>query len=93
MPSDFLKNITVSFDSSAKILSAEIYDKTPQSIDATLSIDGTQLIINPTLWNSGDTITIKSLVSEFNEKIQVSGRIVGIQDFVCNSSDLRQKIS
>jgi hypothetical protein len=86
LPSDFLKDLTISFDGSTKILSAEITDKNPQSIDANLAISGTQLIISPSLWNSGDTITIKSLVSEFNESIQITGRIVGIKDIKLNSS-------
>jgi hypothetical protein len=72
--------LTISFDGSAKVLSAEIVEKNPQSIDVNLTINNTQLIISPSLWNSGDTITVKSLVCEFNENIQVSGRIVGIQD-------------
>ena len=80
LPIDFLKDLTISFDGSAKVLSAEIVEKNPQSIDVNLTINHTQLIISPSLWNSGDTITVKSLVSEFNENIQVSGRIVGIQD-------------
>jgi hypothetical protein len=80
LPSDFLKNITISFDNSTRILSAEISGKKPHSIEAILTIDGTELIISPSLWNSGDTITIKSLVSEFNEEIHVSGRIIGIKD-------------
>ena len=80
LPSEFLKNITISFDNSTRILSAEISEKKPHSIEAILTIDGTELIISPSLWNSGDTITIKSLVSEFNEEIHVSGRIIGIKD-------------
>ena len=86
LPSEFLKNITISFDNSTRILSAEISEKKPHSIEAILTIDGTELIISPSLWNSGDTITIKSLVSEFNEKIHVSGRIVGIKDINLSNS-------
>ncbi|WNZ46551.1 hypothetical protein Q2T42_01705 [Leptolyngbya boryana CZ1] len=78
LPSDFLKDLTISFDGSAEILSAEITEKKPHSIDTNITINGTQLIISPSLWNSGDTITVKSLVSEFKEDVQVSGRIVGI---------------
>lgn len=80
LESDFDEEITISFDSSTRLLSAEISKKNPHSIKAELTIKGTQLIISKSLWNSGDTITIKSLVSEFNEKIDVSGRIVGIKD-------------
>ena len=88
LPSDFLKDLTVSFSGSAKILSAEISEKHPESIDSRITIDGTQLIISPSLWNSGDTITVKSLVSEFNENTQVSGRIVGIQDIKLSRSSI-----
>jgi hypothetical protein len=87
LPSEFLKNITISFDNSTRILSAEISDKKPHSIEATLTINGTQLMISPSLWNSGDTVTIKSLVSEFNEEIHVSGRIVGIKDIKLSNSE------
>jgi hypothetical protein len=90
LPSDFLKELTISFNNSAKILSTEISDKNRQSIDTEVSISDTQsqLIIASSLWNSGDAITIKSLVSDFNKDIQVSARIVGIQDIKNNRSGL-----
>ena len=89
LPSDFDEEITISFDSNAKLLSAEISEKQPYSIKATLTTQGTQLIISKSLWNSGDSITIKSLVSEFNGEIGVSARIVGIQDIKLSKSELQ----
>jgi hypothetical protein len=86
LPSDFLNNIKLSFNDDAKILSAEISDKNPQFTDAAISVvSQKELMVSPSLWNGGDTITVKLLVSEFNGDVKLSGRIIGIQDIRLNN--------
>lgn len=65
---------------SAKILTCEVSDKFPENLDVKIQQNTNQVNISPALLNSGDTFSIKLLVSDFLGKITIDGRIVGVRE-------------
>jgi hypothetical protein len=63
----------------AKILTYEVLDTMPTNLDITLQVNANQVNLTPVLLNSGDTFSVKLLVSDFLEKITIDGRIVGVK--------------
>jgi hypothetical protein len=75
---DFESPIGVNFGFMAKILSAEISEKSPVDLPAKISYNDTSVELKPLLLNVKDSIMIKALVSRSQEEIIVSGRIAGV---------------
>lgn len=78
--SDFVRPPTILFDESSEIISAEVSDKKPTGLEATVTYNSTQVTINPTLLNSGDSLEIKILSSGQGNITSVNGRIVGVRE-------------
>ena len=78
------------FGESAHILTAEVTETTPDNLDVSINIEGTKVLLNPTLLNGKDSITIKTIVGQFNDQITVEGRIVGVKEV--QKSTKRNKI-
>ena len=72
------------------ILTAEVTETTPDNLGASINIEGTKVLLNPTLMNGKDSITIKTIVGQFNDQITVEGRIVGVKEV--QKSTKRNKI-
>lgn len=79
LPTDYLKAVNVVFNERCKILSAEILEKEPKSIDVTAKTENTRISLTPTLLNSDDFFVLKILVSEFDGDVEVEGRIIGVK--------------
>ena len=77
---DYEYPINLNFDDNAQILTAEIIETIPNNIEAYTNIDENIVFISPTLLNKGDSVTIKTLVNQFDNHISVDGRIVGVKD-------------
>jgi len=77
--SDFNIPITISMGSKTQILSAEVIETNPENIDASVKIESNNLILKPLLLNGKDTITLKVLTQNFENIVNVGGRIVGIK--------------
>lgn len=77
---DYEHPINLNFDKKAQILTAEVIETNPNNIEASTNIEGNSVIISPTLLNKGDSVTIKTLVNQFNNHISIDGRIVGVKD-------------
>ena len=78
--SDYERPISIYFGKKAHILSGEISESDPQTIDAKIEVRDQSILIEPVLLNSGDSITIKALVSNYYGKLYVDGRIIGIKN-------------
>lgn len=76
---DYEREISIKFLEDSRILSAQISDTFPSNLGATLSYNLENIKLQPVLLNRGDSITIKTLVSQFAKGIVFDGRIVGIQ--------------
>lgn len=77
---DYEHPIKLNFDENAQILTTEVIETIPNNIKASANIEENRVFISPTLLNKGDSITIKTLVNQFNNHISVDGRIVGVKD-------------
>lgn len=75
---EFERPISFSFGEEAQVFSAEVTESTPESLRATASIEGKRVLLEPTLLNAGDSVSLKMLISKF-AKVDVDGRIVGVK--------------
>ena len=87
---DYDRPINLDFGENAHILTAEVTETTPDNLDVSINIEGTKVLLNPTLMNGKDSITIKAIVGQFNDQITVEGRIVGVKEV--QKSTKRNKI-
>jgi hypothetical protein len=76
---DYEIPVSFCFHEDTKVLTAEISETNPENLRASLVIENTKIILTPILLNSGDSITIKMLVSQFDGQISVDGRIIGVK--------------
>lgn len=60
---DFEEPITISFSPNVGVLSVELINTNPQTINAKIRSDSDKIIIEPLLLNRGDSITIKALLT------------------------------
>lgn len=72
------RHVSLSFGKEAQILTAEVNKTNPESLQASIKVEGNKVVLTPVLLNDGDSITLKMLVSQFDE-ISVDGRIVGVK--------------
>jgi len=80
LSTDFKRPVGLSFGEEAQILTAEIAEVNPDSLEASTTIEDEEVVLVPTLLNQGDSVKLKMLVSKFDGQIAVKGRIVGIKD-------------
>ena len=78
--SDFENALTFIFGKDGNILSAEIIDTSPKTLKPTFTANQNKLILNPTLLNSGDIITFKLLLTQYDGEIEVDTRIIGVSE-------------
>lgn len=77
---DFEKPIVITFDRQNEILSAEVTEKNPSNLDPKLTVTQDGVELSPLLLNNGDYIIFKTLLTSCIGDIQVSGRIVGVNN-------------
>lgn len=77
---DYEGPINLNFGKDSQILTAEIIETSPHNLIASANIEGNAVIIPPTLMNGKDWITLKILVSQFDETITVDSRIFGVNE-------------
>jgi len=87
---DYERPINLDFGENSHILAAEVTETTPANLDVSINIEGTKILLNPTLMNGKDAITIKTIGGQFNDQITVEGRIVGVKEV--QKSTKRNKI-
>jgi hypothetical protein len=77
--SDYEVPISLDFGSDSRLLTAQTIDTSPDNLEAPITMETTKAVFAPILLNSRDSITIKVLVSGFNNQLVVGGRIVGVR--------------
>jgi len=75
---DFDSDIIMDLNEKAQIISNEIIETIPDDLEYTIRGGGNQLRLTPKLFNEGDSITVKVLISDFENILRVHGRIVGV---------------
>lgn len=79
---DFVSPPTILFDEKSEIISAEVSEKNPNGLEASVTYNSTQVTVNPTLLNGGDWFEIKVLSSGQGNVTSVNGRVVGVREIV-----------
>jgi hypothetical protein len=70
--------ITIKFKTGDELLSADVVNATPRSLNPSLSINGSSVTLDKTLMNAGDSVSIQLLLASKAEDPTVEGRIVGV---------------
>lgn len=76
---DIKEPISIFYGKNSQILSTEVSEVEPVNLDISLDNKDSLVELSKVLINSGDSITIKALVSRMS-KIFVNGRIVGVKE-------------
>ena len=82
LPIDYEKPITINFEETAEILEAESTDVFPKDLQPSIEKSTNKISLFPILLNEKDYITLKVLLSDFNGKVIVSGRIAGVKQIL-----------
>lgn len=76
---DYERLVSLNFKKSERILSAEVSETTPPNLFAKLRTTNQSIELDPILLNPGDSISIKILISEYQNEFEIDGRIVGVR--------------
>jgi hypothetical protein len=76
---DYDRAISIGFGKTARILTADVVDKSPENFPASFHVREAEIVLDPVLFNSKDSLTLKALVSQLGE-ISVDGRIAGVKE-------------
>ena len=76
---DYEREIKLLFGDTSKILTADVSETIPENLGATITKTEQEIILKPVLLNSGDAVTIKALISQFDGSVSIDGRVVGIK--------------
>lgn len=77
---DYESPVNLNFNEDVQLLTAEVIDTNPKTLEASAKIEGTKVLLKPTLLNENDSITIKVLVNQFDGNFSVGGRIIGVKE-------------
>lgn len=91
--SDFAVPVTFVFKNGTEIITAEVSGKKPAGLEATVAYTDTQVVLKPTLLNSGDSVEIKVLSTGQGDVTSVNGRIIGVKEIKKVSSHGRLYMS
>lgn len=70
-------NIVVNEDS--KILTHEVINEEPANLGTEIKLEKNKIIVNPVLLNKKDTFSVNALISDFEGKPNIDGRINGVK--------------
>lgn len=77
---DYESPVNLNFNENVQLLTAEVIDTNPKTLEASAKIERTKVLLKPTLLNENDSITIKVLVNQFDGNFSVGGRIIGVKE-------------
>lgn len=69
----------VDFGPEARLLSIDVFEKSPPNLHGAFSRQGGKIIFTPVLLNGGDFFAVKLLVAHFKGPPTVDGRIVDVK--------------
>ncbi len=77
---DFDLSLAFSFDS-AKVLSYKVLATDPEGLPASLRPSGGKrgIVLNPLLLNPSDSVVLKFILSQYNNELEPTGRVVGVK--------------
>ena len=81
-PTDFIEPVAFSFTKQTDVLDAEVLESEPFNLSAVLRLTQSDVILQPLLFNKGDRVRIRILVSGLGGQLKVVSRIKGVRDVV-----------
>jgi hypothetical protein len=75
---DFERPLRFSWPEPARILTAEVAEVSPESLQPTINAGVNEIVVDPLLLNPGDWLRIKILINQVT-KISVDARVVGVK--------------
>ncbi len=78
LAADFAEPLCILFGDNAKILEAEVFECYPTSLKPKIIIQKNNITLEPLLLNSGDSITLKLVLSKEKKSFEANARIVGV---------------
>jgi hypothetical protein len=82
---DFERPLRFSWPEPARILTAEVAEVSPESLQPTINTGVSEIVVDPLLLNPGDWLRIKILINQVT-KISVDARVVGLKRITVASS-------
>lgn len=79
-PDDFMTPIGINFSPQTTITTAEVIEENPADLNTRLKISNNNVEILPILLNPKDSFILKLLLDQFDKKIDLKARIVGIRN-------------
>lgn len=77
---DFEDSVVIMFNYNTEIIKAEILKTFPASMKPTIVVEKNNIVLNPLLMNSRDSFAMSVIVSSFDGKIDIAGRIKEIKE-------------
>ncbi len=78
--SDFEESVKFNFGIDAEVLDTDLAVKNPRTLKTDIHLESTGFSLDPTLFNPDDSVTVNVLLGQFDGKINVEGRIVGVKE-------------
>jgi hypothetical protein len=75
---DFERPLRFTWSEPARILTAEVIEVSPESLQPTIKAGVNEIVVDPLLLNPGDWLRIKTLINEAS-KLSVDVRVVGVK--------------
>jgi hypothetical protein len=75
---DFERALRFSWAEPARILTAEVVEVSPESLQPTIKAGVNEIVVDPLLLNRGDWLRIKTLINQVG-KMSVDARVVGVK--------------
>ncbi|MGH2544740.1 MAG: hypothetical protein ACRDIB_18265 [Ardenticatenaceae bacterium] len=88
MTSDYVKPLSLHLEQGARILSAEVAELAPASLNPRFTVDDSRLTIEPLFLNSGEAFTIRLFATPATTMIRTIGMVAGIHDVELEPVDL-----
>jgi hypothetical protein len=79
-PEEFVRPLVFTFAPDTRVISADVTAMKPENLGAAVSFEASSVTVAPLLMNSGDEMSIKVLLKQFDGKVHGDARIVGIRD-------------
>lgn len=74
---DFIRPISFAVANEARIIDADVIKKEPDELEIIIQKEDQKVTITPTLFNSGDTVTFKLLIANFDGSLTPGARVEG----------------
>lgn len=75
---DFERPLRFSWSGPARILTAEVTEVSPESLQPTIKVGVNEIVVDPLLLNPGDWLQIKTMINQ-SSKLSVDARVVGVK--------------